>query len=1345
MAVRIIWLIFVLALTLSAGALCQETIPLPDDPVFTWPADPADEPVLFDGESDFVEAPDAVERYDAAAGFTVSVWIRPEGFSRLAGIVGQYRSSRDGAWYLSLSNNEPYRGLRVVMIDESPYPEGYNGFESGDMLVEDRWYHVMLVFDGEVAQLVCDGRLVGSRSLKQPLMIPEDTPIEIGRRGRDSFFEGQMRDLRIYDRPLDLAGLLAGDNFLRNASFEQGETIADIFAWHRMADTQYVVGEQFGWEVTGEGAFHGERCLRGDGSRPLRIPAEVWRRIPRADAWTFSVHLRAERDGVPCEVRVGSYLTLAQEIRSEEIVLGTEWERFELTVDQLHANRRRSGGAMQGPMNFWIVPQEEATIWVDAIQWEPGEQALRFTTSPREESLPAEEFKLLTVPEMPAHQAVRAVAGQEAGEVPLLVQHFGDSPVRAAPVTLGVPFPRGTWSGHGSLSLVSGDREFPAQSEIISQWHTDGSLQSLGLHFEADLQPGANEFLLRYDPAGEGRADAVEDTLLDRADAGAWRAEVGGLIVEVDPDGGAIWERIADAVTGETLLSPASLHATGMDGTRFSSLNAPEIVTEVESEGPLHVSIARRGLLTSDEGEPLLMFIARLHLWRNQPGARLELTLVNSRDQDSVALRDLWWETTAPEGAAEAWVHLPWKLAEAAEGEIAVLAYRDEDEGEFMRAEVRDGRLAEVRAGEREETWLGVQRPEGGWLLHTRHGWQQHPTMLGADGAGALRAYIWPTRPVMGLEFSRGMSITRDFTLLRSEAGMSDEARTSMIALAGQPPVAMTTPEWFAQADLLVPVYHSDPERFPFMEERLTSQERLGRLASEQIEARNCYGLFNYGDHHGDGGWANLESFHDFSALLMGLRNGDPEIVRRGLISARHYRDMDINQVVGACITHNPNHVMGGLSFSHAWPQGVFAHYLLTGSKRSLEVSLRVGEHMLSIDDLETGNRNLGRFLLNLADIYQVTADRRYVERFLAQLEFAGRLLEQRPDATYPSVFGIRDTLVPYHGWYGCVALLKMYQESGDERILPHLHREVPVVMEMGLYRLDLEQLWPGVPPEEGWPIICSDFARHRGNVLYPTLIGYAELTGDDRWGELARRALYAGAVKGRAVASPQAVLASAAQAAIPDGMTEEELLAEAGDLLWRAAAPTLLNGDFTLSTENWEHWRPFPGKSLAHHDTWQETRAELAALDNEQFRTGAPSIRFDLTTGHRYGRGITMDSARFQLAPGAFRLSGWVRTDDNVSVRAPRLFVMPLDGSYDSLTFAVPADGGEVEPSNASILEVLSCEAAAPDADGWQRWSIEFRAPQRAVATLHVGASLSSGREGRAWFDDMQLEPLEP
>lgn len=1323
---------------LVLGSAASAAIELPDDPVVQWLSGPDDAPHRFTVEGPPFVHPDAHEKFNPAEGFTLSVHVRPEGFSRLAGIASQYRSSRAGAWYLALHGREPYRGLQVVMIDEVEYPGGYKGFGGADVLVPGQWHHVLLVFDGKLAQLLCDGRLVASRELDAPLLVPEGIPLSLGGRARTADFEGQMRDLRIFARPLDVTDMIVGENYLRNSDFEMGDNLADALAYHRMAGSDYVVPENPGWELASEGARFGRQCLKGDGSAPLHLNAEVWERLPGPEGWTFSAYLRADREDVPVELRVGSYLTLAQEIQSERITVGREWRRYHIVTRDFHANRRRSGGRLQGPMNFWVAPLEQATLWVDGVQWEAGSQPLRYAPSPRDVPPVVEEFELLPGPKLPEMAQAQPPAGQRPGTVPIVVHHEGSERAAAAPVSLGVPFPRGAWHG-GRVSLASAaGAAVDAQHEVLSQWRQDGSVQSLGLYFQSDLAPGRNEFRLRYAPAAR---PATPPSLLERANGQPWRARLRHVAVEVHPQSGNLWEGIADAGTGETLFAAASLHAVGLDGTRYSSLHAPEIVTEVEKEGPVHVSIAKRGLLADGEGRAALMFIARLHLWRDAPGAQVELTLVNTRPVDSVALREVYWETRAPAGGR---ARLPWRLADAGEA-VAALQYFDWGREEFRRGEVADGRLTSVREGERDKLHLGLEGGRVGAHLQVLHGWEKHPSMLEAGPQGVLRAYLWPSRPVKAVEFSRGMSITREFALMRTASRPSERARLALAEAYGKPPVGITEPSWFAGVDLLMPVYQSEPERFPFIEGRLTADEMLGRLSPGQIESRNMYGVFDYGDNHGDGGWGNVESYNDFSVLLIGLRNGDPEVVRQGLVSAEHYRDMDINQIRGYCITHNPNHVMGGSGFSHAWPQGVFSHYLLTGSRRSLEVSLRVGEHMLATADLSTGHRTLGRFLLNLVDIYQVTGDERYRERFMAQVEFAENLLREQGDVRYPSMFGRGGgaSLVPYHGWYGCAALLKMLRETGDGALLPTIRREVPTTMDMGLYRLDLEELWPGVPPEEGWPIACADFARHRGNMFYPVLVDYAEITGERQWAELALRSLYAGALEGRAVRTLQAALASSALSAVPRGVSEEQLVRQGQQLLWNASLPTLANGDFTMSPDSWRHWRPHSGKSLAHHDNWQEWRRQLVSLDRDVFKANAPSMRFGLTTQHRFGRSISTDSARFRVEPGSHRLGGWFRSDPNARLHRVSLIVSPLDGRRETLTMNIPAhSSGNIEVDPGTFMEAASASVSAPDAEGWRQWRLDFRAPGRCIAAVAFNVGLDRGREGRVWVDGFELAP---
>ena len=454
-------------------------------PVVTWQAGENDKGVAFDGAKTQVALKDGAKLYNPADGFAVSVRIKPEGFARLAGIVSHYHGSRTGGWYLALSPNPPHDRLWVVAIARGPK---YVALTSSNRLEPGKWYHVTLNFDGKELALLCDGKVVARAKTGGPLLA-RPAPFLIGRRKRASL-KGQMRDLRLYDQPLKVKASPSAPaapkspapkarapmrirNYLRNSSFELGSRLCEMLAWHRMTGTQCLPSPQPGWEVVRGQAFHGKQCLKGDGTRPLWIPAEVWAAIPRKSPWTFSVYLRSERDGAPCELRFSAYIRLKQEYRARKVTLTQNWKRYELTVRDLFGKKTRHGREL-GPVNFWIRPLAKGAVWADAAQWQPGAAATAYTPGLRDQPLASAEFKLLKPPSIPARESVGKTAKQARGEVPILVYHEGSRPVKNAPVQLGAPFAAGVWNGAGSLALLTDSGKLlDAQSEILSRRRND--------------------------------------------------------------------------------------------------------------------------------------------------------------------------------------------------------------------------------------------------------------------------------------------------------------------------------------------------------------------------------------------------------------------------------------------------------------------------------------------------------------------------------------------------------------------------------------------------------------------------------------------------------------------------------------------------------------------------------------------------------------------------------------------------------------------------------------------------------------------------------------------------------
>ena len=218
-------------------------------------------------------------------------------------------------------------------------------------------------------------------------------------------------------------------------------------------------------------------------------------------------------------------------------------------------------------MNFSIRLLRRDALYVDAVQWQPG-AATAYAPSARDAGSET-DCTLLTTPARPAAKPVTRNNAQTRGVVPIWVHHRGDTRARAVPIRLGVPFPTGCWNGQGRVSLrTAANAALPVQTDILTQWHGDASLQALGVCFEADLEPGANRFDLHFEPGVEGCVTDLGATMLKRKSATQCVVELDQCQVEIDPTNGALWDRITDRA-GTALFFEASICATGLAGTAY--------------------------------------------------------------------------------------------------------------------------------------------------------------------------------------------------------------------------------------------------------------------------------------------------------------------------------------------------------------------------------------------------------------------------------------------------------------------------------------------------------------------------------------------------------------------------------------------------------------------------------------------------------------------------------------------------------------------------------------------------------------------------------------------------------
>jgi len=148
--------------------------------------------INFDGVNDYVElgAPSALT-LDSA--YSISLWMRLEPHS--------------GVYSVMINRGGGNVGLRTyLLVDPSKHLVNYNSFDSGYIINDRRWYHVVYIFDASVSStngtesFYVDGVRVASRTgvVGDPL----SSSIKIGTSQNPHIFKGLMDDVRIYNRAL---------------------------------------------------------------------------------------------------------------------------------------------------------------------------------------------------------------------------------------------------------------------------------------------------------------------------------------------------------------------------------------------------------------------------------------------------------------------------------------------------------------------------------------------------------------------------------------------------------------------------------------------------------------------------------------------------------------------------------------------------------------------------------------------------------------------------------------------------------------------------------------------------------------------------------------------------------------------------------------------------------------------------------------------------------------------------------------------------------------------------------------------------------------------------------------
>ncbi len=228
-----------------------------------------------------------------------------------------------------------------------------------------------------------------------------------------------------------------------------------------------------------------------------------------------------------------------------------------------------------------------------------------------------------------------------SGRVPLRILNEPGASIPKAPMTVGVPFPRGA-ALHDELNVRLIDEtgsEMPLQTRETARWSRYGPIKWLLCDFTVDLDGEPREIFLEYGPdvrrAGQAEISIGEPYAgFPGLDAGRIRVDKDGL--SFDPEGSGNFQPV---------LSPAALQGAFVyheDGRKYSMTEDAEYA--FEELGSQKAVVRRTGwYIEPESGRQFCQFVTRFVFHRHSPVVRVFHTWIFTGDGNRDRIADMGW------------------------------------------------------------------------------------------------------------------------------------------------------------------------------------------------------------------------------------------------------------------------------------------------------------------------------------------------------------------------------------------------------------------------------------------------------------------------------------------------------------------------------------------------------------------------------------------------------------------------------------------------------------------------------------------------------------------------------
>jgi hypothetical protein len=237
--------------------------------------------------------------------------------------------------------------------------------------------------------------------------------------------------------------------------------------------------------------------------------------------------------------------------------------------------------------------------------------------------------------------------------------------------------------------------------------------------------------------------------------------------------------------------------------------------------------------------------------------------------------------------------------------------------------------------------------------------------------------------------------------------------------------------------------------------------------------------------------------------------------------------------------------------------------------------------------------------------------------------------------------------------------------------------------------------------------------------------------------------------------------------AALPENFDEAKQMKKIKDLLWRGAAPGLLNGDFSQSllysdlvipkkgmgTPRYPEWavkKPYPkywhfteGKQIIS-SMFMTFRGGYYTFDGKEFGNSAPALRLDMSS-RQYFAGNDLTSAKFRMEPGEWEFAVSVKKAEDTEIRQIGMRLLGF-GKYSArigvkITAANRAGRDETSHPDFKLSHLSYKDTGKP---GWKRLTFRFRLPERTLGIFRmVYSKLPKVKTANIHVDDVEIRRI--